>query len=72
MKAKEEFIRFFKIVLGKIASACKELNKFCPPNRSDDLCLFFCIYPSSMTLPIYMNYLFKLRSDEMVLQKIIN
>ena len=24
----------------------KELNDFCPPNRSDDLCRFFCIYPS--------------------------
>ena len=26
----------------------KELNKFCPPKRSDDICLFFCLYPSSM------------------------
>ena len=26
----------------------KELIKFCPPNCSDDLCLFFCIYPSCM------------------------
>ena len=26
----------------------KELNKFCPPISSDDLCLFFCIYPSSI------------------------
>ena len=24
----------------------KELTKFCPPNSSDDLCLFFCLYPS--------------------------
>ena len=24
----------------------KELNKFFPTNRSDDLCLFFCLYPS--------------------------
>ena len=22
----------------------KGLNKFCPPNRCDDLCLFFCLY----------------------------
>ena len=22
-----------------------ELNEFCPPNRSDDLCLFFCTNP---------------------------
>ena len=28
--------------------AGKELNKFCPPNSSDDLCLLFCIYPFSM------------------------
>ena len=26
----------------------KELNKFCPPNRRDDLCLAFCFNPSSM------------------------
>ena len=26
----------------------KELNKFCPPNRRDDLCLAFCFHPSSM------------------------
>ena len=26
----------------------KELNQFCPPNSSDDLCLLFCLYPSSM------------------------
>ena len=25
-------------------------NKFCPPNSSDDLCLFFCIWPSSMVM----------------------
>ena len=25
------------------------INKFCPPNRSDALCPFFCLYPSSMT-----------------------
>ena len=29
---------------------CEELNTFCPPNSSDDLCLFFCIYPSSKNL----------------------
>ena len=27
----------------------KELNKFCPLNKSDDLCLFFCSYPSTLT-----------------------
>ena len=26
----------------------KELNKFCLPNSSDDLCLIFCMNPSSM------------------------
>ena len=26
----------------------KELNKFCPPNSGEDLCIFFCIYISSM------------------------
>ena len=28
----------------------KELNKFFPTNKSDDLCLFFCLYPSLCTL----------------------
>ena len=27
----------------------KEFIKFFPPNRSDDLCLLFCLNPSSMT-----------------------
>ena len=26
----------------------KELNKFCPPNGSDDLCVVFCINPYSV------------------------
>ena len=26
----------------------KERNKFCPPNRRNDLCLAFCFHPSSM------------------------
>ena len=35
-----EFIPFFK------SSQCsKELNHFCPPSSSDDLCLLFCFYP---------------------------
>ena len=25
------------------------MNEFCPPNSSDDLCLCFCIYPSSIS-----------------------
>ena len=28
----------------------KEFNKFCPSNSRDDLCLFFCIFPSSLAL----------------------
>ena len=33
------------IYLGKILQLVrgKELNKFCPPNSSEDLCLFFCL-----------------------------
>ena len=27
----------------------KEMNKVCPPNNSDDLCLLFCINPSSLS-----------------------
>ena len=43
------FILFFKIILEENNSKCsKELNKFCPPNSSNDLCLLFCLYPSSM------------------------
>ena len=26
----------------------KELNQFCPPSSSDDLCIFFYLYPFSM------------------------
>ena len=37
-----------QIVLVQNIYHRKEMNKFCPPNSSDDLCLFFCIYPSSM------------------------
>ena len=43
------FILFFKIILEENNSKCsKELNQFCPPNSSNDLCLLFCLYPSSM------------------------
>ena len=35
-------------ILQNRSAVGKELNKFFPPNRSDNLCLFFCIYPSSM------------------------
>ena len=47
----DEFILFFKIVLRNIARS-KEFNKFFPPNSSDDLCLFFCICPSSMPVRV--------------------
>ena len=39
------FILFFKLSKCKIASAARNV---CPPNSSDDLCIFFWIYPSSM------------------------
>ena len=51
MKEKDEFILFFKIVQCKTARG-KELNILFPPNTSDDLCLFFCLYPSSMAAVI--------------------
>ena len=38
----------FQTVLVENSQRGKEFNKFCPPNSSDDFCLFFCIYPSSM------------------------
>ena len=35
----------------KIVSAARNRNTVtCPPNISDDLCLFFCIHPSSMNI----------------------
>ena len=43
-----QFIRFFTSSWCKRASA---VNKFCPPNSSDDLCLLFNIDPSSMIIP---------------------
>ena len=56
----------------------KKFNEFFPPNRSNGLCLFFCLYPSSMrnTIPwgqvwnllyskefIYRNKYVKVRDD---------
>ena len=41
---------FLNSVVQRASARAKELNKFCPPDSSDDLCLFFCIYPSSMGL----------------------
>ena len=45
---KDEFILFFKSSWCKIADAARNFNQFCPPNSSDDFCLLFCLYPSSM------------------------
>ena len=39
-----------QIILVKNSQRGKELNTFCPPNRSNDLCLCFCLYPSSMPM----------------------
>ena len=36
------------IILVQNSNLGKELNPFCPPSSSDDLCLLFCLYPSSM------------------------
>ena len=41
-----EFILFFQIDRGKIASAARNwINSSPPPNRRDNLCLCFCLYP---------------------------
>ena len=37
-----------QIVLVQNSYFGKEFIKFCPPNSSNNLCLFFCIYPSSI------------------------
>ena len=41
-------ILYIVTVLVQNSMCGKELNKFCPSNNSNNLCLFFCIYPSSM------------------------
>ena len=38
---------FLHIILVQNSQCGKELNKFCPPNNSNDLCLLFCKNPSS-------------------------
>ena len=43
-----QFILYLKLSYCKIAQRGKEFNEFCLSNSSDDLCLFFCINPSSM------------------------
>ena len=44
-------ILFFQIILVQFSQRGKELNNFFSQNRSDDLCLLFCLYPFSMTEP---------------------
>ena len=48
LEEKVEFILFFQI-----NKRGKEFNKFCPLNRHDDLCLCFCLHPSSMMQCVY-------------------
>ena len=43
------FIIFFKIILVENIKNGKEFNQFPPPNSCDDIWLFFCLYPSSMS-----------------------
>ena len=53
-----QFFLFFKLSKCKIASeAIKWINSV-PPNSSNDLCLLFCIYPSSIPLrnPLYLSF----------------
>ena len=55
-------ILLLKIALGKICSQHgKELNKFFTPNRSDDLSLFYCLYPSSSSM--YLGYQIQLKRN---------
>ena len=42
------FILFIKIILVENREHGKELHQFRPPSSRDDLCLLFCLYPSSM------------------------
>ena len=37
-----------KIILVQNSQRGKEMNRFCPPNSCVDLCLLFCLYPSSV------------------------
>ena len=52
MKEIDEFILFFKIVLGKIASAARNLIN--SAHQSAAMTLVFCIYPSSMSVGLYV------------------
>ena len=48
------------MVLVQNSQRSREFYKVCPPSSSDDLCIFFGIYPSSMVL----QYLVALRKDD--------
>ena len=50
---------FLQMVLLQSSYRGKELNKFCPPDSSDDVCLFFCITPLLWT-SLYVYRLLKL------------
>ena len=45
---------FLHIILVQNRQRGKEMNKFCPPNSSDDLCLLLCINPSSLDIACYV------------------
>ena len=40
-------MKMINSILVKNSQHSKEFNKFCPSSSNDDLCLVFCIYPSS-------------------------
>ena len=44
------FILVFKIIPVENSQRDNELNQFRPPNSSNDLCLLFCRYPSSIEI----------------------
>ena len=47
---------FLLIILVQNNQQGKELNSFCPPNSSDNLCLFFCLNPSSTVYTLLTVY----------------
>ena len=47
---------FLQIILVENSQCGKEMIQFRSPSSSDDLCLRFCMYPSSMILPIPQKY----------------
>ena len=58
---------FLQIIVVQNSPRGKELNPFYPPNSSDDLCILFCRYPSSLTEAYYCTvYMFSLSSVQVV------